>query len=77
MTKSYDSLPWIARVLLQFFLGWLIGGIYRVVRWTETKNTVTLVVGILGLFTGVGNVVLEVVDFVTTLLGGGISFFAE
>ena len=77
MTKSFDKLPFVARLLLIIFLGWLIGGIYRIVRWTEKKNTATLVVGILGLFTAVGNIVIEVIDLVTTILGNGICFFAD
>ena len=77
MTKSFDKLPFIARLLLIIFLGWLIGGIYRIVRWTEKKNTTTLVVGLLGLFTGVGNIVIEIVDLVTTILGNGICVLAD
>jgi len=77
MTKAFDSLPWIVRLILVIVLGWLIGGIYRIVKWTESKNTTTLVVGLLGLFTGVGNVVVEIVDIVTTAIGNGISVFAD
>ena len=77
MTKIFDDLPWIVRLILLIVLGWLIGGIYRIVKWTESKNTTTLVVGLLGLFTGVGNFVIEIVDIVTTALGNGISVFAD
>jgi len=77
MTKSFDNLPFIARLLLILFLGWIICPIYRIIKWTKSKNTVTLVVGILGLVTGVGNVILEVVDLVTTILGNGISVLAD
>lgn len=77
MTKSFDKLPFIARLLLILFLGWIICPIYRIVKWTKSKNTVTLVVGILGLVTGVGNIILEVVDLVTTILGSGISVLAD
>ena len=77
MTKMFDDLPWIVRLILLIVLGWLIGGIYRIVKWTESKNTTTLVVGLLGLFTGVGNFVIEIVDIVTTALGNGISVFAD
>ena len=48
-TGAYEALPKIAKILLQIFLGALIGGIYRIVRDVETKNVVTLVVGILAL----------------------------
>ena len=77
MTKSFDKLPWIARLLIVIFFGWIVGGVYRIIKYTETKKLSTLVVGLLGLFTGIGNAVLEVVDIITTVLGGGISFFAD
>ena len=77
MTKSFDKLPWIARLLIVIFFGWIVGGVYRIIKYTETKKLSTLVVGLLGLFTGIGNAVLEVVDIITTVLGSGISFFAD
>lgn len=77
MTKMFDELPWIVRLILLIVLGWLICGVYRVIKWTESKNTTTLVVGLLGLFTGIGNFVLEIVDIVTTALGNGISVCAD
>lgn len=76
-THYYYDLPLIARVLLQIFLGGLIGGIYRIVRFVESKNVVTLVAGILTLFTGVGNLIAWIVDLVTTCLGKGISVLAD
>lgn len=76
-THYYDDLPLIARVLLQIFLGGLIGGIYRIVRFVESKNVVTLVAGILTLFTGIGNLIAWIVDLVTTCLGKGISVLAD
>ena len=61
ITEQYEALPKIAKILLQVFLGGLIGGIYRILRYLETKNIVTLVVGILCLVTGVGNFIAWVV----------------
>ncbi len=75
--KEFDKLPWIARLLLLIFLGWIISPVYRILKWTGSKNTVTLVVGILGLCTGLGNFVLEVCDVVTTALGRGITVLAD
>lgn len=74
-TGQYDALPYIAKVLLQIFLGWLIGGVYRIVRFIEDKNVVTLIVGILVLITGIGNTIAWVVDLITTILSGKIRFF--
>lgn len=76
-THYYDDLPLIARILLQIFLGGLIGGVYRIIRFVESKNVVTLVAGILTLFTGVGNLIAWIVDLVTTCLGKGISVLAD
>ena len=76
-TASYEALPKIAKLIIQFFLGWLVGGIYRIVRYTETKNVVTLVIGLLVLFTGLGNGIAWVIDFVTELLQNKISVLAD
>ena len=51
MTKAYNDLPKIVKIILQLFLGSLVGGIYRICRFLETKNVVTLVVGVLVLVT--------------------------
>ena len=77
LTQTYENLPKIAKILILIFGGWLVGGIYRLIRYTETKNTVTLVVALLGLFTGVGNFIIEIVDIVTTVLNNKITFFAD
>jgi hypothetical protein len=77
MTKTYEDLPKIAKLLLQFFFGWLIGGVYRIVRYTETKNIVTLVVGLLVLFTGIGNGIAWVLDWITELLSNRITVLAD
>ena len=77
MTKSYEALPKIVKVLLQLFLGAIIGGIYRIVRFTETKNVVTLVVGLLVLFTGFGNFVAWIVDLFTEITANKITVLAD
>ena len=76
LTKTYDSLPRIAKILIQFFLGWIVGGIYRVVRYTEKKKTSTLVVGLLGLIPPV-DVVLWIVDLFTEITEDKITFYAD
>ena len=73
-TASYESLPKIVKILLQIVLGALISGLYRIIRFLETKNIVTLVVGILCFF-GLG-VVFWVIDLVTEILGNRISVLA-
>ncbi|HCH68738.1 MAG: hypothetical protein KH365_00205 [Clostridiales bacterium] len=77
ITEQYEALPKIAKILLQVFLGGLIGGIYRILRYLETKNIVTLVVGILCLVTGVGNFIAWVVDLITEITQNKISVLAD
>ena len=74
MTKTYDSLPMLARVILQLFLGWPISCFYRVFKYTETKNTTTLIVGLLCIFVGP---LFWVIVLVTTLLNDKITVLAE
>ena len=77
LTSAYESLPKIVKLLLQLILGAVIGGIYRIVRFFETGNLTTLVVGILVLVTGIGNAIAWVVDLVTELLNNRITVFAD
>ncbi len=77
ITAMYEQLPQIAKIILQIFLGGLIGGIYRILRYLETKNVVTLVVGIVGLVTGIGNFILWVVDLITEITQNKITVLAE
>ena len=77
ITASYNSLPWIVKLLIVIFVGWAWGGIYRILRYLETKNVVTLVVGIVTLVTGIGNGIIWVVDIITTILSGKITVLAD
>ena len=77
LTGAYEALPKLVKLLLQLFLGAVIGGIYRIVRFFETGKLVTLVVGLLVLFTGVGNAIAWVVDLVTELLHDKITVLAD
>ncbi len=75
MTATYESLPKIAKVLIQLILGYFVSAIYRIVRFTETKNIVTLVVGVLCFF-GLG-FVAWVVDLVTEIVSNKITVLAD
>lgn len=76
LTAMFEELPKIAKVLLIVFLGWIVGGIYRVVRYTETKNTTTLVAGLLGLIPPI-DFVLWIADLFTEITADKITFFAD
>lgn len=77
ITATYEGLPKLVKILLQIILGGIIGGIYRIIRFLETKNIVTLVVGILGLVTGIGNTILWIVDLITEIMYNKISILAD
>lgn len=76
-THYYDDLPLIAKVLIQIFAGAIVGGVYRIVRYLETKNIVTLVVGLIVTCTGVGNFIAWVIDLVTMITKGEICVLAD
>ena len=77
MTAIYDNLPKWVKVLVQVFLGYLVSPVYRIVKYFDTKNVVTLVVGIVCLVTGVGNFVLQVIDLVTLIMNNRITVLAD
>ena len=75
LTAAYEGLPKIAKILIQIFLGALVGGVYRILRFLEPKNIVTLVAGILNFF-GVG-LIFWVVDLVTEITADRITVLAD
>lgn len=77
LTEAYESLPKLAKIILQVFFGAFIGGIYRIIRYVETRNIVTLVVGILVLVTFIGNIIAWIVDLVTEITVGRITVLAD
>ena len=77
LTKQYENLPKIVKIILQIFFGGIIGGIYRIIRYVENKNIITLVAGILCLVTGIGNFLAWIVDLVTEILYNRITVLAD
>ncbi len=77
LTESYENLPKIAKILIQIFLGAVVSGLYRVLRYLETKNTTTLIVGIISLVTGGVFGILWVVDLVTEIVHNRITVLAD
>ena len=76
LTATYESLPKIAKVLIQLILGAIVGGVYRIIRFLETKNTTTLVVGILALIPPI-SFVFWIIDLVTEIANDKISVLAD
>lgn len=77
ITKQYDELPFIARVILQLVFGLLISGVYRILRFIENNNLPTLIAGIIGLFTGIGNFVFWWVDLITLIMNGKYTLLVD
>ncbi len=75
-TGAYDALPKLVKILLQVFLGWIIGGIYRIVRFFEKSNTVTLIAGILACIPPC-DFFFWIIDLVTQITKDKISFLAD
>ena len=77
ITKQYDALPFILRLIIQIIAGAIVGGIYRIVRYFEKGNVTTLVVGLLVTITGIGNFIAWIVDLVTLILNGKYTVFVD
>ena len=75
ITAMYEDLPKIAKILLQLFLGYVVSAVYRILRYVETKNIVTLIVGIL-CFVGLG-FIFWIIDLVTEITGNRITVLAD
>ena len=77
ITASYDSLPLILRIIIQLIGGAVVGGVYRIIKFVESRNLATLVVGLLATFTGIGNLIAWVVDLITLIFSGRYTVFAD
>lgn len=77
LTAQYEALPKLVKILIQLLLGAVVGGVYRIVRYFETKNIVTLIVGILVTFTGLGNAIAWIVDLITEIASNRITVLAD
>lgn len=77
ITEMFENLPVWAKILLLVVAGTLISPIYRILRYLETKNTTTLIVGILCLVTVCGNAILAIIDIITEVTKGRITVLAD
>ena len=76
MTKTYDELPWILRLIIVVILGAIVGGIYRICKFLETKNTKTLILGILALIPPI-DFVFWILDVVGTIAKGKFTYLVD
>lgn len=70
---TFESFPKLAKILLFIFVG-VISGIYRIIRYTETKSTSTLVAGILAFLPVIG-FIFRVLDVVSEIFNNEITFY--
>ncbi len=75
LTKTYEDLPKIVKIILQIFLGAIIGAIYRIIRFVENKNIITLIVGILCFFPPF-DFAAWIIDLITEILHNRITVLA-
>ena len=75
ITAQFEGLPKLVKILVLLVFGVVVSGIFRILRYHETKNLTTLVVGVL-CFTGIG-FVIGIIDAVTEILNDRISVFAD
>ena len=76
ITGAYDALPKIAKILVQIILGSVVGGVYRILRYLEKKNTTTLIVGVLALIPPI-SFIFWVLDLYTMITAERISVLAN
>ena len=76
LTAAYEALPKILKLVLQFFFGWFSAPAYRIVKFLEKGDKLTLIVGIVTIIPPF-DVIAWVVDFITELLSDKITVLAD
>ena len=76
MVKFFNDLPLIAKVLLEIFLGSIVSGLYRIFKYLDSKNTTTLVAGILAFVPPV-SFIIWILDLISIIKQGKITNFAD
>ncbi len=71
--NSYEGLPKIAKIILQIFFGGLIGGVYRIITFINTKSVKTLVAGIL-CFVPLVTFIFWIADLISEITNNKITF---
>ena len=75
LTATYEALPKLVKILIQFFFGWVFGGIYRIAKFLEKKKMIEdEVERINGVHVGPSPVLLEILkEHDSTPITNGIS----
>ena len=77
LTQQFEDLSKLIKVIALIFIGGIISPVYRFIRYTETKNTTTLIVAVLSLVTGGFFGILPIVDIVTEVTDNKIKVLAD
>ena len=78
VTDKIEEMPKVVKFLLFLFplTGWILSSVYRFFRFSETREIVTLVVGLMGLVTSIG-IIFGWVDALSELKYNKVTFFAD
>ena len=78
VTEKIEEMPKAAKFLLFLFplTGWVLSSIYRFFRYSETREIITLVVGAIGLVSGLG-IIFGWIDALSELKNNQVTFFAD
>ncbi len=76
ITAKIEGLNKWLKVLIFLLVGGIFSPLYRIFRYTETKNIVTLVVAIVSFVTGLA-FILAIVDIVTEITSNKVTVLAD
>ena len=74
---QFEALDKIVKVIILLFVGGIVSPVYRIIRYTETKNTTTLIIGIAALVTGSFFGILSIIDIVTEITDNKIRVLVD
>lgn len=81
MCDKFNQLDKIIRIILFIpFWGWIVSGVYRILKFIDggnNGNILTLILGILSIVIPFIGLVFSIVDLVTTITNDKVTFFAE
>ncbi len=67
LVKSFDNLPWIAKLILALpFIDGIAWGIYRVAKGISKNDMTLIIIGVIWIILGMA--ILWIIDLVTIIL---------
>ncbi len=78
VTDKIEEMPKVLKFFLFLFplTGWILSSVYRFFRYSETREIITLVIGVIGLVSGIG-IIFGWVDALSELKYNKVTFFAD